>query len=56
MKKLILLLFLMSCSSSNSNYDVKNQFLDFNKNTTFDEFKELLIRYSKSNPYPNLDR
>ena len=33
----------------------KNEILDFNNNLTFDEFNELLIKYAKSNPYPNID-
>jgi len=56
MKILILFLFLLSCASTNSNYNVKNQMFDFNENLTFDEFKGLLIKYAKTSPYPNIDK
>ena len=56
MKILILFLFLASCMSTNSNYNVKNNILDFNEDLTFDEFKELLIKYAKTSPYPNIDK
>jgi len=55
MKKLFVFFFLVSCSSpitSNKN----NIALDFNDNLTFDEFSELLIKYAKTSPYPNIDQ
>ena len=55
MKKLFLFLFLVSCASPSAKYNTKNEILDFNNNLTFDEFNELLIKYAKSNPYPNID-
>ena len=55
MKKLFLFLFLISCSSPNYNYNVKNEVLDFNKDLTFDEFNELLIKYAEISTYPNID-
>ncbi|MDB9718844.1 hypothetical protein OAA50_02825 [Candidatus Pelagibacter sp.] len=55
MKKLFLFLFLISCSSPNSNYNANNNFLDFNKDLTFDEFNRLLTKYAESSPYPNID-
>jgi len=55
MKKLFLFLFLISCSSPNYNYNVKNEVLDFNKDLTFDEFSELLIKYAEISTYPNID-
>ena len=56
MKWLFLFIFLMSCTSPNSNYNVKNEILNFNKDLTFDEFKELLIEYANTNPYPDIDQ
>ena len=56
MKKLFLFLFLISCSSTNSNYDTTNKFFNFNKDLTFDKFNELLIEYAKTTPYPNIDQ
>ena len=55
MKKLIFFCFLISCASPNHNYNVKNEVLDFNKNLTFDEFAELIIKYAKISTYPNID-
>ena len=56
MKKLFLFLFFLSCASPNSNYNVKNKVLDFDKNLTFDEFDNLLTVYAESNPYPDIDK
>ena len=55
MKKLFLFLFLISCSSTNSNYSIKNEVLDFNKDLTFDEFNKLIIKYAEISTYPNID-
>ena len=54
-KKLLILFFLMSCSLPNSNIESNNLSLNFNDDLNFDEFKKLLIQYSKINPYPNID-
>ena len=56
MKSLFFFLFLLSCISHNSNLNVKDEILDFNKNLTFEQFNELLIKYAESNPYPNIDK
>ena len=56
MKGLFLFLFLLSCTSLNSNHDTKNTMLDFDKNLTFEEFNNLLIIYAETNPYPNIDK
>tara|TARA_B110001452_G_scaffold162777_1_gene135524 strand:- start:646 stop:813 length:168 start_codon:yes stop_codon:yes gene_type:complete len=55
MKKLFLLILLTSCISQNGNYK-NNDTLNFNKDLGFDEFKELLIKYSELTPYPNIDK
>ena len=55
MKKLFLFLFLTSCSSINSNYN-NNVVLDFDKDLTFNEFKNLLTIYSESSPYQDIDK
>ena len=52
---LLIFLFLISCSS-NSDVTQKNfQNLDFSNNLTFEEFKEKLEKYAKTQPYPNID-
>jgi len=56
MKKLFFFVFLISCSPLNTNHDVSNQTLDFDKDLTFDEFDRLLIEYVKISPYPNIDK
>jgi len=56
MKKLFFFLFLISCAAPNSNYNVNNQILDFNKDLTFDEFNQLLIKYAETTSYPNIDQ
>ena len=56
MKNLFFFLFLISCSTPNSNYNVKNKTLDFNKDLTFNEFNILLIKYAEANTYPSIDK
>ena len=55
-KKLIILFFLASCVSPNSNVDTNKTKLNFDDDLTFDEFNELLIQYAKTSPYPNIDQ
>ena len=38
------------------NHDAKKIMLDFDKNLTFEEFNDLLIKYTETNPYPNIDK
>jgi len=56
MKKLILFFVLTSCSSANLNNSLDNEILDFNKNLTFNEFKNLLEEYNKISAYPDIDK
>ena len=58
MRKIFLLLFLFSasCVSPNISINNKNSTLDFNKDLTFNEFNELLNKYVKKSPYPNIDK
>ena len=56
MKKLFLFIFLISCASPNSNYNVNNEVLDFDKDLTFNEFNNLIIKYAETTPYPNIDQ
>ena len=56
MKYLILFIFLISCTSLNSNNGVKkNNILDFSEDKTFEEFNVLILNYAETNPYPNID-
>ena len=55
MKKLLILFFLASCTSPNSNISTNNTKLNFDKDLRFDEFNQLLIDYFKRTPYPNID-
>jgi hypothetical protein len=56
MKKLFFFVFLISCSPLNTNHDVSNQTLDFDKDLTFDEFNELIIKYAEISAYPDIDQ
>jgi hypothetical protein len=55
MKRLILLIFLSSCSSETSNFKNYNEKFDFENVTSFDKFKKKLEIYSEKNPYPDID-
>ena len=55
MKRVLILFFLVSCASPNSNYDLNKTKLNFDKYLSLKEFQELLIKYAKKNPYPNID-
>ena len=52
MKKLILIFFLASCSSN----ELSNKTVDFNKDLSFNEFKELLVKYNSISSYPDIDK
>jgi len=54
-KRVLILFFLVSCASPNSNYDLNKTKLNFDKDLSLKEFQELLIKYAKKNPYPNID-
>ncbi len=56
MKKLLILFFLVSCSSPNSNINSNKVKLNFNEDLSFDEFNQLLIQYAETSPYPNIDQ
>ena len=55
MKILFFFLILVSCGSPISNYNSNNENINFNGNLTFDEFKKLLVQYTKISPFPNMD-
>tara|TARA_Y100000389_G_C17441724_1_gene508997 strand:+ start:1049 stop:1210 length:162 start_codon:yes stop_codon:yes gene_type:complete len=52
MKKLIFLLFIVSCSSKG--IDTNNN-INFSNNLSFNEFKNLLKIYAEKSSYPNID-
>jgi len=56
MKKLIILLLLTSCSVQNANYDKNNEILNFSTDLNFEEFNQLLKKYAKISPYPNINK
>ena len=56
MKKLFFFIFLTSCASSNSFMNSANTNIDFKDNLSFDEFNRLLIEYSKTTPYPDINK
>tara|TARA_B110001450_G_scaffold70981_1_gene67258 strand:+ start:642 stop:812 length:171 start_codon:yes stop_codon:yes gene_type:complete len=56
MKKLLILFFLVSCTSPNSNISSKNTKLNFDNDPSFEEFKLLVNEYAIKNPYPDIDK
>jgi uncharacterized protein YcfL len=56
MKKLLILFFLVSCVSPNSNVTQSKTKLVFNDDLSFDNFNKLLIEYAKTSPYPNINK
>ena len=55
MKKIILIfIFLFSCSNSNINNSMVDD-IDFDKEISFEEFKNKIIHYSKNSDYPNIN-
>ena len=56
MKKLLILFFLISCAPPKSNDSTNTTKLNFDEDLSFDEFNQLLIQYSKTNPYPDIDK
>ena len=56
MRKLIILFFLVSCSTSKLNSEKNKEILNFDKDLSFIEFNELAKKYSEINPYPNIDK
>ena len=56
MKKLIILFFLASCASPNSNISTNNMKLNFNDDLSFDEFNLFLKDYSDNAEYPDINK
>ena len=56
MKKFLILFFLTSCISHNTTLSSDDKKINFDDNLTFDEFNNLLTKYAKENPYPNIDK
>ena len=56
MKKIIFLLFLVSCSSKNIDNHASSVLLDFNKDLSFNEFKMLLEKYNEITDIPEIDK
>tara|TARA_B100000767_G_scaffold239340_1_gene234539 strand:+ start:391 stop:561 length:171 start_codon:yes stop_codon:yes gene_type:complete len=54
MKKLLLLLFLFSCSSIDLTKKSEISDINFYDNLSFEDFKKKLIQYAKTNPYPDI--
>ena len=56
MKILVILFFLVSCVSPNSNTSTNKTKFNFNDDLSFDEFNEMLIQYAETNPLPNINQ
>jgi hypothetical protein len=54
LRKILILFFLMSCSTPNSQNELGRDSLNFDNKLTFNEFNELLEEYAKISSYPDL--
>ena len=54
MKKLLLLFFLLSCTSNDLTKETDIPAINFNDNLSFENFKKKLIQYAETNPYPDI--
>ena len=54
LRKILILFFLMSCSTHNSQNELSSDSLNFDNKLTFNEFNELLEEYAKISSYPDL--
>ena len=52
MKKIALFFFLTACTTNH----LENEFLNFDRDLSFQEFKKLLIKYNQNNKYPDIDK
>ena len=55
MKKLFFLFFLTACSINNTNNNLSNEVLDFNRELSFKEFKILVDKYNNISKYPDIN-
>ena len=55
MKKFLLIFLLLSCTPSTQNNNFNYKSLNFDKNLTFFEFKDLLEKYNYVKGYPNIE-
>jgi len=55
-KKLLLFIFLTTCTTPQSSNNLKNNNFDFKKSTSFIDFMNKLKNYSINTPYPNIDK
>tara|TARA_Y100000590_G_C15622448_1_gene978125 strand:- start:200 stop:370 length:171 start_codon:yes stop_codon:yes gene_type:complete len=56
MKKIILFFFLASCSAIYPKNSLDSEILNFDKNLTFNEFKNLLEKYNQIKSFPDIDK
>mgnify|MGYP000061614664 CR=1 FL=1 len=55
-KKLFFIVLLTSCASSNSVMKLDSKKINFKDDSSFEEFKVLLIQYAKTSPYPDINK
>jgi len=56
MKKLILFIFLLSCTTQSLNNASKESNLKFNIDFTYDEYKNFLTKYNANSKYPDISK
>ena len=52
MKKIVLFFLLTACTTNH----LENEVLNFDRDLSFQEFKKLLIKYTKNTKYPDIDK
>ena len=52
----LLLIFLWSCTNSDSNQLRKNDIINFDKDYSLSEFKKILETYNDLKEYPDIDK
>ena len=56
MKKLLILIFLTSCTTQNSIIDKNKVSFDISEDLSFEDFKTLLTKYAETKAYPDIDK
>ena len=56
MKKIIIFLFLMSCSPHNIKENISTNNFNFDEELSFEQYKKLLVEYNEISNYPDIDK
>ena len=56
MKKIILFIFLVSCTTQSLNNETKQNYLKFNIDFSYDEYKNFLTKFNANSKYPDISK